>query len=180
MTPPDFAIDHAVSIGSYSPCAKSKRGASIFERGTGRVWGVGYNAQPAPFECTRDARCKLNCSQLCEHAEQTAIRAASVARARSFVECRDLSGCDLVHAKVVAGALVAGGGPSCWQCSRLVLGARLDGVWLYQLPTVAEANAHGVFHMDDPKHATLARWRRYDAEEFHAATLKACGMAAQS
>lgn len=75
------------------------------------------------------------------------------------------------------GAVVACDGPSCWQCAREVLDVGfVAGVWLYELPTVAEANAAGVTRADDPRHAELATWRRYAAEEFHRTTLERCGM----
>jgi hypothetical protein len=68
-----------------------------------------------------------------------------------------LKDCELVHVKVVDGLVVAGGGPSCWQCSRLALEVAVAAVWLYEID-------------NGP------RWRRYTAEEFHRATLVACGL----
>jgi deoxycytidylate deaminase len=172
--PPDIAIRAAVEAGSRSPCAKSKRGAVVFSPYRNRL-GVGCNAQPAPFTCTNDERCRAYCSRLCEHAEHRAIRDALCTISEVSLAGYEAQ---LVHAKVVDGALVAGGGPSCWQCSREVLSVGLDGVWLYKLPTVAEANAEGVTHMDDPRFLGLARWRYYTAEDFHRATLAECRIGA--
>lgn len=62
---------------------------------------------------------------------------------------------DLVHVKVVDGELVKGGPPSCWQCSREILERNFRGVWLYL----------------DPE-----GWTYYTALEFHAVTLKHCGI----
>jgi deoxycytidylate deaminase len=129
--PPDFAIRAAVNIGACSECDKSQRGVSIFIGD--RIIGLGFNDQPPPLRCTADARCHATCGKLCEHAEQLAIRAALCElSARAGRAVATLEGAQLVHAKVVGGALVAGGGPSCWQCSRLVLAVGLDGVWLYE------------------------------------------------
>lgn len=192
MRPPDFAICAAVEAGARSPCAKSKRGAVVFG-GSGVVYGVGRNAQPAPFTCTGDARCRAACGKLCEHAEQVAIRAALAKwSAQGHVTATTLEGAQLVHAKVVDGQLVAGGGPSCWQCSRLVLAVRLAAVWLYEFPPApTECRCGGEFsrvHNESrgcPVHNEFARqmydranatWRRYTAEDFHRATLAACGI----
>lgn len=71
---------------------------------------------------------------ICEHAEARAIRQAMIG---DRFEClRPLS--DLVHVKVVHGPLadgklVAGGGPSCVQCSRLIVDVGfIAGVWLHE------------------------------------------------
>lgn len=203
--PPDFAIRAAVESGRRSPCADSKRGVAAFSGK--RVIATGFNAQPSPFSCTGSAACRAACSKLCEHAEQVAIRSALLIEAkRSHLFNETLRGADLVHAKVVDGELVAGGGPSCWQCSRLVLAVRLDGVWLYQRTwagwcadtdecaycaraacrecTVAAA-AGNPRDACDPSHDPHyglpegpPRWRYYAAEAFHRATLAACGIKA--
>jgi hypothetical protein len=197
--PPDFAIRAAVEAGARSPCDKIKRGAVVFS-GTGYrdgfILGVGHNAQPSPFACTGDARCRSACGKLCEHAEQVAVREALIDPRADGT----LRGLHLVHAKVVDGDLVAGGGPSCWQCSRLVLAVGLDGVWLYQrtweeclsedgcsycagtacaeCEDVPHASRHSPEHHD--RHHDLVevspRWRYYTAEDFHRATLAACGI----
>jgi hypothetical protein len=58
----------------------------------------------------------------------------------------------LVHVKTVAGKLVVSGGPSCWQCSRMIVAdTRVGGIWL--------------FHE--------AGWRLYEPVEFHELTLLA-------
>ncbi len=168
-SPPDFAIRAAVDAGSRSPCAKSKRGAAAFDPEIeGFSFGTGYNGQPTPFACTADAACKAACSKRCVHAEMRAIRGLLPAVAR---------GLEIVHAKVIDGRLVAGGGPSCWQCSREILDVGLAAVWLFQPPTVAEHNAMGIVSMDDPRFETIG-WRRYTAVEFHSLTLAACGIGA--
>jgi deoxycytidylate deaminase len=177
VKPPDFAIAGAVVAGRLSECAKSKRGVAVFAAGS--LLGLGYNAQPAPLACTGDARCRAACGKLCEHAEQVAIRDALVDQTlRLGKRCETLQGADLVHVKVVDAQLVAGGGPSCWQCSRLVLAVQLDGVWLYEVPTEAEyiawqgdpSRAFRPVSFDPPD----GIWHYYTAEEFHRATLAEC------
>ena len=56
---------------------------------------------------------------------------------------------DLVHIKSVNGQPVPSGGPSCVECSKLIRACGVAGVWL--------------LHDDG--------WRRYQAVEFHAASL---------
>ncbi len=135
--PPQTVIDAAVEAGSRSPCAKSKRGVALWSRTDGTICALGENGQ--------------NCGKLCEHAEAAAIR-----RLRHHpVRLRPRS-LDLLHTKVVDGALVPSGPPSCWQCSKAILAdRRIDGVWL--------------FHGDG--------WRRYTACEFHRLTLATCELA---
>jgi hypothetical protein len=91
------------------------------------------------------------------HAEARAIREA-------YVRCRPdpgglppLDGLELLHAKIAGpGQLVAGGPPSCWQCSREILDAGLAAVWLFE-------SIHG-------GRSSEGIWRRYTAKEFHEVT----------
>lgn len=152
--PPQHVIDAAVEAGSWSPCAKSKRGVAIYrtiltmQDPVGQVVSIGHNAQPRGFGCDGSDECRTNCGKLCEHAEASALR-----RTREPVVFNEL---DMLHAKVVDGALVPSGPPSCWQCSKAILAdRRIGGVWL--------------FHEDG--------WRRYTAVEFHRLTLETCELA---
>ena len=154
----------------YSNCSKSRRGVVIFDRsletrriakkasiGEGETFGSvanliviseGYNRPPGTHGCDGSDRCKEDCAKRCIHAEEMAIFAAGD-RAR---------GMDLLHVKVVNNRAVPGGGPSCWQCSKLVLEAGLAGVWLWEGDSASSA------------------WRFYSAKDFHEATLQACGI----
>jgi len=145
--PPKFAIDAAVEAGSWSPCAKSKRGGAVWHRADGQVsLAAGHNEQPHGFKCDGSDECRSNCGKLCEHAEAAALRR---------FHGTGIGASDMLHAKVVDGELVASGPPSCWQCSRAILAdRRIGGVWL--------------FHEDG--------WRRYGATEFHRLTLETCGL----
>lgn len=114
----DEALSVAVSIGSTSPCAKSKRGVVIWDQAG--VVAVGTNHQPRGFSCDGSTACREACNRLCVHAEETAIL-----RAR-----RSVVGCDMLHIKVVDGRAVPSGHPSCWQCSRVVLDSGIARLWL--------------------------------------------------
>lgn len=169
---PDARHIHAAEkAAARSPCAKSKRGAVLFEPGTGAPYGSGWNGPPLNTPCPGREVCGDRCNKLCLHAEARALRDASSGR-------EGLPECHLLHVKLGAdGHVTPGGPPSCWQCSREILDVGfVAGVWLYELPTVAEANAADVFHMDDPRHAELARWRYYTAEDFHRVTLRNAGL----
>jgi hypothetical protein len=134
--PPDYVIESARSLGAHSPCAKSKRGVVLFnpeaaERAAkyghttnGVIVSGGFNAPPSPFTCQNNMVCRGSCRDVCLHAEQRAILAA--------LGCDDVRDLELVHVKVVDGQVVAGGGPSCLQCSKLVVGVGIRGVWLFE------------------------------------------------
>ena len=139
MNPPKYVIEAARLAAMKSPCAKSKRGAALFNReladrvfrviadapfDTGLIAAVGFNGQPLPFSCSGSDLCRRDCGKLCLHAEERAIRAAGA--------LDDVADLELVHVKVVADQVVADGGPSCWQCSRLVVEVKLRGVWLFE------------------------------------------------
>lgn len=139
--PPARFIAAAIAEAMKSPCAKSKRGVVIW-RGHDLL-SRGWNAPPDPFICDGSAACRESCNKLAVHAEVDAL-----------LQCSDPEGASMLHVKVVDGRAVTSGGPSCWQCSRVILAAGIAWVWL--------------LHEDG--------WRRYSAVEFHALTLAACGL----
>lgn len=169
--PPEYVIEAARATALRSPCAKSKRGVVIFDPEEAErydthrslyegffprdsiIQATGYNGQPGAFTCTGSSACREACAKLCMHAEQRAIMTA-------FAAHGDCSHLELVHVKVVDGQVVAGGGPSCWQCSRMIVEVRLAGVWLFE-------------RVEDDR-GDFDAWRFYEAEEFHRATLRAC------
>jgi ADP-ribose pyrophosphatase YjhB (NUDIX family)/deoxycytidylate deaminase len=137
-------IDLAVSLGSKSPCAKSKRGVVVL-RTDGPIVGHGYNHPPGDRLCAGDAACREACGKLCVHAEMEALRDVGLRKGPL----------EVVHAKVVDGRLVAGGGPSCSPCARDMLDdGRVVAVWL--------------FHSEG--------WRRYSIAEFYELTIRECGL----
>lgn len=208
--PPDYVIEAARLAALESPCAKSKRGVVLFNRedhdrfeknypGRGNhqlaIASRGFNGPPTGFSCTQDYSCRGNCAKLCMHAEARAIYAAGA--------LDDVCDLELVHVKVVDGAVVPAGGPSCWQCSRLVVEVGLRGVWLFEAQrwhdevpcdkcckttVVAQSDGTtGVCSFCDRGMLDLGRtkriyasdsgeWRLYAARAFHEATLAECGI----
>jgi len=156
-SPPRRILERLLALRTTSPCAKSQRGVVIFDPRTLSITGSGYNAPPCPLTCDRSEACRRDCSKICVHAEQMAISNAMHSMARVMSTAPGLTGLHLVHGKFVAGELVAGGGPSCWQCSKQILEHLLAGVWLFE----------------DGQHPA---WNFYTALDFHQATLKACGL----
>jgi len=212
--PPQEAITAAIHEArrgrSLAACDKSSRGAAAFSRVLG-VYAVGHNAQPNPMVCRRTPTCRKECGRACVHAEAAAIMAALPLWPEPH---RALITLEMVHVKLgPGGELVGGGGPSCEQCSKLILHVGLGAMWLYEstpeewCPHVdlartaciycqgeacracdgdaAPANVrqpsarlcdHDVLDRHHRLPTVAARWRRYTAEEFHAATLRNLGM----
>lgn len=150
---PEAALALAVEVARQSPCAKSQRGVVLFrderlgQRGHREPIAVGFNAPPQPFACDGSAACRGACNQVAVHAEQAALMYAAA-------HGRKTDQAEMLHVKVVDGVAVPSGGPSCWQCSRLLLEAGVAGMWL--------------LHEDG--------LRRYDAITFHRLTLESCGL----
>jgi len=165
VTPPAEMVELARLAALRSPCAKSRRGVVVYDPGTVRLLGRGWNGQPEPFACSGDDACRAACGKLCVHAES---RALAKARLSTHADKHDLHNTHLLHVKVVDELVVAGGPPSCWQCSREILDADLGGVWLFE---DAALSGHA-YDLLSPRQA----WRFYTAIEFHAATLRACGL----
>ena len=66
-----------------------------------------------------------------------------------------LAGAHMLHIKIdTYGQPVSSGGPSCWQCSRLVADEPLEAFWLLE----------------------EQGWTRYTPQEFHRATLRHHGL----
>lgn len=117
------ALTEAITTGMKSPCAKSKRGVVIFVRNYG-VLNVGWNHPPDPFECDGTPACRMRCAKWCVHAEQHALR--RVEEWWSHPRQREV-----LHVKVVNGAAVPSGPPSCIECSKILCDdLRIDAIWL--------------------------------------------------
>lgn len=137
-SPPERVVSLAVDASTCSPC-RSKRGAAIFSGDS--LVSTGFNYKPSAFACDGSDTCKATCRVQAIHAEQQALLLAG----------RKADGADLLHVKTVGGTLVPSGGPSCVPCSKLILGAGIQYVWLFE----------------------ALGWRRYDAETFHRLSLAA-------
>jgi len=168
-TPPSSMIDFAIEAARQSPCAKSKRGAVLFDDAC-HVWGKGWNGPPLQIKgslgnCDGSETCRRHCSQRCLHAESRAI-----------IEACNWSLLDgetgggefpaMLYVKIDENnKLVAGGGPSCWQCSRLIVDVGfVTGVWLYQRDFADGPEDH------------QCSWHWYSAGAFHHATAATCGI----
>ncbi len=167
-----IALEHAIISARMSPCRKDRRGAAVFNPDAmyapAGVLGTGYNGQPPPFRCDGTCATGGRCGKLCVHAEDRAIRHALFTQGiNAGVRVFDgpfqpLRGLDIVHIALDERNMPrAGGGPSCWQCSRTILDAGLAHVWLYE-----ERLREG------------PRWWRYTAEEFHTVTMVTCEIVA--
>lgn len=187
--PPDglplSVLEHAIAAARSSPCQKSKRGAAVFRLDVwpsmtaGVTIGAGFNGQPPPWRC--DGTCKRDaypggpsiCSLVCRHAEQRAIALALVSLDRDGRPADMLLEHDIVHIKVDGdGQPVAGGGPSCIQCSTAILDARLSNVWLLEM-THPEVDRDLLERGEIRPGDVRAIWCRYTAATFHDATLLA-------
>lgn len=142
MTPPSAAVEIAVRNAMLSRC-RSKRGVVIFKGDIrdGYVISTGFNYRPMAFGgCNGSVECKASCRYEAVHAEQQALLIAGASR---------VIGADLLHVKAVDGQPVPSGGPSCVECSKLMIVAGIQGVWLLH----------------------EAGWHRYDIYDFHAVSL---------
>ena len=148
LEPSSWPLDMAVSEAKRSNC-QSQRGVIIWHQHLG-LMASGHNRPPLPFVCDGSDECRKHCSKTAVHAEQNAIL--------NFTEKKftgvSLSDCEMLHIKVVDGMPVPSGGPSCWQCSKLILQAKIKKMWLYTVDGLVG----------------------YTAEEFHKETLKNCGL----
>lgn len=147
--PPEIAISAAIGAANDGSCGKSRRGVIAYRKlPFPHIIARGHNAPPPGFACDGSDACKAACAKVCIHAEQAVL-------SQEFFGPRFSTPAALVHVKTVAGLLVPSGGPSCWQCSRIIVSdTRIDGIWL--------------FH--------VGGWRLYEPEEFHRMTLIECGL----
>lgn len=142
----------ATGEGARSPCAKSKRGVVIWD-GDFRPLAYQSNRPPYPLTCNGSASCRASCGKVAVHAEQAALLECLESGIRVY-------GAEMLHTKVAlvgdTWTGVAGGPPSCPDCSKLILASGIAGMWLIEM---REGRATPV---------------RYTAEEFHRLTLQNC------
>ena len=105
----------AVQEALKSRCNKSKRGVVIVK--DGQIIGRGQNNPPLDIEC-KPSYCGPICGKYCVHGEQKAILDA-------LGNGRGLEGSRMYHIKVKEGRAVNSGQPSCVDCSKLILEARI-------------------------------------------------------
>jgi deoxycytidylate deaminase len=148
-----WALELAVEAANQSPCQKSQRGVVIWRPGFAG-YTVGWNHQPAPFECDGSEHCRSNCGKLCVHAEAHALLQAN----------EPLGGFSMLHVKTRFGKPYPSNQPSCWQCSRLILASGITTMWLLRR---------------GPEYPHFPVLQSYTAEEFHRLTLRYCGLGRQ-
>ena len=127
----------------------------MWSRASSEVLSFGWNHPPEPQHCDGSDSCRASCGKVAVHAEQAAL-----------LQCRDkglpVRGAEMLHTKVtlVSGTWIGvfGGPPSCPDCSKLILEAGIDGMWLVE---------------EREGKPTLVR---YTAAEFHDQTLRNCGL----
>ena len=187
---PKVVVAKAIEVAQLSPCKKSRRGVVIWHP-RGEIVAMGNNhpprielapemslpavlqrqRRPAMRGCDGSEACRASCSKRCIHAESAAIRGmvfgvAQVVHGKKITPAQQralIGEFELVHVKVGAdGDLVAGGAPSCWQCSREILDVGLGAVWLYLTAEAASEPA--------------PTWMRFSALDFDEATRQACGV----
>ncbi len=139
MYPPEFAIQRAVKAAVRSVC-RSQRGAAIWEGS--KFISAGFNRQLPPLTCDHSDACKATCRLTALHAEMDAL-----------LRGRYVEGADMLHVKVLDQCLVPSGGPSCVQCSKLILASGIRYMWLFQ----------------------SGGWHRYTAADFHHMSVRASG-----
>ena len=131
-SPPQAAIDAAIEAAKLSPCAKSKRGVSVYSTAQTlpfAIVGTGFNHPADGSSCDKGDACRALCREVCIHAETAAVLDALNARSLPYTR-PDL---ELVHVKLdEKKELVAGGPPSCWPCANLIRASGLWAVWLYE------------------------------------------------
>lgn len=193
--PSAHAVRSAIDIARMSPCAKSQRGAVLFVSRGHRTEIVAYdnNHQPPPFACTKSPACFEHCGMLCLHAEQAALLALGAHEIEAEHDGRDGYGrrdMSMLHIKVVDGQPVAGGPPSCLQCSRLIVDSDIEGIWLYQELHPDVVAAQRAFQREKQRDLLATRnkdayelegahpspvWVFWCREEFHRETMRNCG-----
>ena len=138
------ALERAVRMGAQSPCAKSKRGVAVWRPDLFDILCANHNHPPKGFSCDGSDACRENCREVCVHAE-----VATIIDAKS-----GLHGFHMLHVKVVDSEAVPSGPPSCVKCSKAILQAGIDTMWL--------------LHEDG--------LRGYPADEFHELSLRHQGL----
>lgn len=139
--PPPHIINTAIYAACKSPCT-SRRGVVIWGAG-GEVISIGYNHQPAGLTCTGMEGCRATCRYTAVHAEQHALlRMGHLSvSAPQLLHIRMLLDMDIP---------VISTGPSCVECSKLILDCGIRTVWLLE----------------------FTGWHAYTAEEFHTTSVQ--------
>lgn len=134
--------NQALLAGLRSGCQKSARGVAIWNPDGILALGTNY---PASGVCDGSEACRRDCPRICVHAEQDALRLTSPGPVAGRPSC-------LLHVKVdrARQTMIPSGPPSCVECSKLILAAGIETIYL--------------LHENG--------WQHYDAERFHRLSLE--------
>jgi deoxycytidylate deaminase len=196
--PPAWAVRQAVDAALMSPCQKRRVGIAIYacERllevdtedtenarefvrelpaasgHNGPPWWPSWTIDelgetPATYSrplCDGSAACRRDCSRRCVHAEARALDAILPTLFHRAGLLR------LVHVEIdEGGQVVMCDGPSCGECSKMILDRGVGGIWLYERQ-MQDIHAREVTGQGAVVITAGARWRYYPAREFHDAT----------
>jgi len=176
--PPSFAIEAAESVAAESPCQKRKVGISIYVSAWSLPGGrevvepgaiaSGFNGPPDPGVCDGSTLCRRDCAKRCVHAETRAIAEVDTVHPEYLYEPHRVR---LVHVKLDdSGKIMPCDGPSCVDCSKIILDRGLGGIWLYELGEFVPPTRPEMFSRMPP------RWVYYPAAEFHRVTCQRTGV----
>ncbi len=200
--PPPWAVQQAIDAAGLSPCQKRKVGIAVYacdyRMQDGREYvrqtnAVGHNGPPwypawsardvidgpvvTPYTkplCDGSPDCRRDCAKRCVHAE---ARAIDLIYPDLFLFQR-AGLLRLVHVKLGRhGEVTACDGPSCIECSKMILDRGIGGIWLFERNKPGAGEAWEAWYkgsvLPDP---IPPRWIYYPAAEFHEATCLRLGI----
>ena len=143
-----LALQAMVLDASKGRCQKSKRGAMLVAEG---FLDMSRNNPAGGRPCDGSAACRASCARTCNHAEERVVLSAL---RRSVAP---LERATVIHVAVDEHGVPRDKAvPGCETCSRLMLAAGVEHVWLWG--------------------GAPARWQVWTAEAFHAETLRNLGL----
>lgn len=122
----DHHIKEVVRHAKRSPCKRSKRGVVLVDSEVWTPVSYGWNHPPCPFVCR--GYCGHSCKEDVIHAEMDAL--IRLGEMRLSTQNKNLT---LILAKMKEGRLFPSDLPSCKDCSKYLLQANFEGVWLYHV-----------------------------------------------
>lgn len=136
------------------PCQKSRRGALLCAENLGvGLIEIQVNAPAGGAACDGSQLCRSSCARICNHAEELVVLAA-------MKRVGTLRNAHVLHVAIGEDGQPRRDKiqPSCDTCSRLMLAAGVQVVWLWGV-----TGCH-------------SEWTPWPIADFHAATLRNCGL----
>lgn len=157
------ALQRAIEMAVTRPlCQKSHRGVILFHPDRDGCT-LAVNGPPRGFKCDGSPACRAACRDVAVHAEARAIMDALEHGTSLRDDLMGSAGWELLHVKVIDGAAVPSGPPSCVRCSALILEAGISKVWL--------------LHEDGLKSYTAVEFHRLSLEHHGLPTTRAGAVA---